>query len=269
MKAIGVAVKSLLILLILSGQVFSQCFLPENETYKQNTIEKDSGRFRSNLTGDFRKISDSRYFLQRLGKGRYNNFADAVWTIKSEAELRQNSLYPLYTIFTIKDKNKKELTTCKKEYDYKNEVILITQKDANDKTKKEIRLPLEAQVTDYANLVYFLRFFIGELLEGETIRFNFLSYEPRLYKLKASFVEEETLLIGSEKIETLKIAIRPDMGAFNLVLNRFAPPTLLWYDKKEPYAWVRYEGLESGRGSAHIITTVEEATQLKLPVKNE
>ena len=95
-------------------------------------------------------------------------------------------------------------------------------------------------------------------MDRETIRFNFLSCEPGLYKLKARFIEEDILILGSQKIETIKVAITPDMGALNILLDRFVPPTLLWYAKKEPHEWLKYVGLESGRRSAYIITTVEE-----------
>ena len=209
MKVIGIMVKSFTILLILCGQAFAQYSWPESETYKQNTVEKGSGLLRSNLTGNFKKISDGRYFLKESGKGDYSKFEGAMWTLESETELREDLLCPLYTIFTIRDKDRKEITTCKKEYDYKNEVIRITQTDANNRTTEKFTLPLKRGTTDYATLIYFLRPFINDLVAGETIRFNFLSCEPGLYKLKARFIQEDKLLIGSQEIETIKVIIKP------------------------------------------------------------
>jgi len=258
MKVIDIPVKSFTILLILCSQAFAQYSWPKSEIYKQNTIEKESGLLRSHLTGNFKKITDGRYFLKKSGKGDYSKFKDALWTLESETELRGGLLCPLYTICTIYDKDKKKIVTCKNEYDYKNGVIRITEKDADNATTKEIALPLKNRTTDYVSLIYFLKSFINDLIAGETVRFNFLSCEPGLYKLKARFIQEDTLLIGSQEIETVKVAITPDMGAFNIILDRFVPPTLLWYEKKEPHVWLKYEGLESGRNSTHIITIIEE-----------
>ncbi|MDP8266559.1 MAG: hypothetical protein P9M07_06405 [Candidatus Aceula meridiana] len=258
MKKISSIISIILALLVFPVKSFGQYTFPEHEIYQQTTIEKKTGIFLSRLSVNFKKISDNRYLLIKSGKGSYGKFRDVAWTIESETELNQNVLSPVYTAFTISDKNGKNINACKKEYDYNKKVIRITEKNANNKITEKSTLPLKTRTTDYATLIYFLRPFINDLIARKTISFNFLSSEPGLYKLKARFVKEDKLLIGSEEIETIKITIRPDMGAFNLILDRFVPPTLLWYTKESPHVWVKYEGLESGRGSTHIITTVEK-----------
>lgn len=237
---------------------FGEYCWPEGETYRQNTVEKGSGTLRSRLTGTFEKISDDRYSLTRSGTGNYSTFDDALWTLESETELRDDLLCPVYTLLTIRNNGEQKSTTCRNDYDYTNKVIRISQKDALNRTTGEFTFPLEARTTDYATLIYFLKPFINDLIAGKTIRFNFLSSEPGLYTLKARFAGEDSLLIGSQEIETVKVAITPDRGTLNLILDRFLPPTLLWYGKKAPHLWLKYEGLESGRRSARIITTVEE-----------
>lgn len=263
MKAIKITTKIFLIFLILCSQAFGQYSWPESESYKQKTIDKKSGVLRSNLTRTFKKISDNRYLLKNSGKGDYSRFEDIIWTLESETELRGDLLCPLYTIITMNNSDDQMIAFCKKEFDYHEKKIHITQKDYNNKKAKKFDIPFDDPTTDYATMIYFLRPFINDLISGETIRFNFMSSEPGIYKLKARFIKEDILLVGSQEIETIKIAIRPDMGAFNTILDRFVPPTLLWFSKKEPHEWLKYEGLESGRGSAHIITTVEEIIPFK------
>ena len=107
-------------------------------------------------------------------------------------------------------------------------------------------------------IVYFLRLFVDDLMSGEVVRFDFVSGEPGCYPLKAELVREDSLVIGGEEVSAAVIALRPDLGAMSLVVDRFVPPTLLWYAKSGSHPWLKYEGLESGRGSAQIITTVEE-----------
>ncbi|MFC1704312.1 hypothetical protein ACFL1E_06000 [Candidatus Omnitrophota bacterium] len=271
MKITNVIVTLLAFSLVFPGSIHSQdTILPDKEIYQQKTIDKQSGLLRSRLTGTFKKISEDRYLLQESGKGNYDKFQDVAWTLKSETELRENLLCPLYTIFTVIDKGARQISTCKKEYDYEKKIIRITQKDANNEITKAFSLPLKTHTTDYATLIYFLRPFMKDLMAEKIIRFHFMSCEPKLYKLKARFISKETIMVGSQNIETVKVAVAPDMGPLNVLLDRLVPPTLLWYGKKYPHPWLQYEGLESGRQSAYILTTVEEIAPLLslLPLKS-
>ncbi|MBU0769329.1 MAG: hypothetical protein KJ687_09585, partial [Proteobacteria bacterium] len=233
-------------------------FIPEEEAYKQRTISEKTGLVRSQLTGNFKKISGNIYSLKRSGKGNYGNYQDITWNIESEIGRKKGLLYPLYTLFTIKDKANREVYSSKTEYDYKENSILVTQKYINDEKPEISTFSLKPRTADYSTFIYFLRPFMEYLSAGKTVKFNFVTSEPKLYKLKARLVKEDHLTIGAKKVEAVKIQITPDMGPLNGPFERFVPSTSLWYDKNPPHAWLKYEGLEFGRGSLHIVTTVEE-----------
>ena len=269
MKNSALIIVSLVFLLALSNQGSAEYDLPEQEIYSQKTVEEKTGALRSMLNGSFESLGGSRYYSKETGQGHYGKFENVRWTLESETELRNNLLCPLYIIFKITDKDGKELSTGKKQYDYENGLIRITEYDAGSAKTEESVLPLKMPTTDYATMIYFLRPFMEKLMAGETIYFNFLSSEPGVYRLKARMTKEEHLKVGTQTIETVQVEVTPDMGALNIIVDRLVPPTLLWYGKNGSYPWLKYEGLESGRRSAHVITTVEQISPLKTQSDHE
>ena len=95
MKTIHFIVITLMVFLIFPQRSFSQYVWPENENYAQKTVEKKSSVLRSELIGNFKKLSQNRYFLKETGKGDYNNLQDISWILESETELKDNLLSPL------------------------------------------------------------------------------------------------------------------------------------------------------------------------------
>jgi len=234
----------------------------EEEKYTQKTVYKQSGQLRSRLSGYCKKISEDRYLLKEKGQGDYGNFTDILWDFESLMTLKSDVLCPLYTECIIRDRNSSQIFACKKEYDYDKKKIHITHRNKGNKIIKKITYPLKGNTTDFAGVVYFLRPKINAILQGEKIRFYLLSSEPGLYKVKAEFAAEEILIVGSKKIDTIKIKTTPNMGIFSGIARAMTPPTFLWYKKSPPHVWFKYEGLESGKDSPHIVTTVEEITPL-------
>lgn len=231
---------------------------PDVETYLQKTVDKNSVLIRSHLTGEFKKIGPDSYLLNEYGRGDYRDFKDITWHMESGIELKEGFLCPLYTRSLIRDKSGCTIFSFKNDYDYRQKTITVTQRGPEGKLVKELGLPLRNKTTDSATLVYFLRPFIPEIARGRPIRFNFVSSEPAVYRLKAEFIKEDVLTVGSERVEAIKLRIVPDMGFISPIARSFAPATFLWYSKDVPYAWLKYEGLEYGRGSAYITTIVEE-----------
>ncbi len=264
--------QSAIVLGILSccSPCLGQFLWPEVETYQQISIDKKTKVMRSRLDGNFKHLSNDRFVLKEAGLGNYGSFNDISWKLESQTESREDLLCPLYTLFTIRNRENRIISTLKNDYDYQDKIIHIRRLDENMNIIEQQSLPLKERTTDYATLIYFLKPFLDDLIAGETIRFHFVSSEPGLYKLKAELLKEDSIMVESQKIETVQIKINTDMGFLNAIVDQFVPPTLLWYSKDKPRVWLKYEGLESGRGSAHILTTVENFTSSfsSDPVKN-
>ena len=63
------------------------------------------------------------------------------------------------------------------------------------------------------------------------------------------------------EFECYKVELVPGLGVLNLF--RFAiPKAYFWFTVDPPHYWVRYEGLENGRGTPQVVmelTTLERS----------
>jgi hypothetical protein len=230
---------------------------PNEKTFRQKTVAKNTGALRARLKGDFKKIAGDRYLLKKSGQGDYGTFRDVNWEITSEAELREGLLCPLRTVWVIRDKGNRAVLAGKNEYDDRRKSVHIVIRDAAGEVTKQLIVTQEPAVTDFATSAYFLIPFIDDLQTGKTIRYHMISSEPAMYKLKAEFAGEDTVMAAAQELQAIKVRITPDMGLMGTMLDKFLPETYLWYSKTVPHVLLKYEGLESGKGSAHIITTAE------------
>ena len=159
--------------------------IPEEESYVQETVSAETGVLRSRLTGDFEKISGNLYSLKRSGKGSYGDFKDVTWNISSEMKLEKDMFSPVHTLFTIKDKDNRIVYTSDTEYDYEQGSIRVSKEYKKNEKPEKSTFELNPSTADYSTFIYFLRPLMGELLSGKTVKFNFVTSEPSLYKLKA------------------------------------------------------------------------------------
>jgi hypothetical protein len=243
--------------MLLPASASSQQALPQHYVYQQKTIDQKTQEPRSRLTGQFQMISPGRYLLQENGIGDYGKFQDIQWQLSSIMELKEGLLCPLFTLCVVKDKDTgQKIFTCRKDYDHFNQVISVIHRNAKDEVIEEFSFPLEGKTTDFATIVYFLKPLAADLQDKEPLRFQMLSSEPALYKVKARWAGAETVSIGGENVDTFKVRITPDLGLLGTMAGGLFPKTFLWYTQEPPYEWLKYQGLESGKGSARIITTV-------------
>ena len=91
-----------------------------------------------------------------------------------------------------------------------------------------------------------------DLAEGYKTEFYLCTDEPKLYKVTAKCLRKEKIVAAGKEVECYKVEIIFHIGLFKI----FVPKTYFWYTANEPYSWVRYEGLESGRGTPQVIMEV-------------
>jgi hypothetical protein len=106
-------------------------------------------------------------------------------------------------------------------------------------------------------LTSFLKTFVAHLNQYGYQTFYLLSSEPEIYKTTVKVIGPEVLDLPIGKINTIKLRLIPDLGQFE-GLGPMIPPTFVWYAQQEPHDWLKYEGLETGILSAHIITYISK-----------
>ena len=98
-----------------------------------------------------------------------------------------------------------------------------------------------------------LQFFpFGKSGSAGTLRGHMLSNEPDLYDVTIESRGTERVKTSTGDADCYKIELVPHLGLLNAI-KVFYPKTYFWFSVAEPHKWVRYQGMENGRGTPEII----------------
>jgi len=219
-------------------------------SYKK-TLDK-----RSSLLATFEKVSGNFFKITEIGSGDYDKYKNITWESLVNVENVEGFLKIIDSARTIKDNDGNIVIARKKEFDYIKNKIYYTATDGDGKIIKKKTFPIKGVVTDNIALIYFLNGFIENIESGD--EFYLITNEPRLYKVDIKLMEQEVLNLGNSEIETIRLRLVPDFGLFTGVTSALVPPTFVWYELDKPHRWVKYQGLESGIGSTHVISYADE-----------
>lgn len=86
---------------------------------------------------------------------------------------------------------------------------------------------------------------------GETVRAHLLTNEPHLYEIEIEDKGLDEVSVPAGTFESYRLKLNVDLGLLNL-FRTFLPDTYFWFDASRPHPWLRYEGLEGGRGTPKI-----------------
>ncbi|MEE8584048.1 MAG: DUF3108 domain-containing protein [Acidobacteriota bacterium] len=96
--------------------------------------------------------------------------------------------------------------------------------------------------------------------EGKTLHVHLLTDEPKLYKVRFKGAGRETVNTPDGPLECYKLRMEVELG-FLTLFKFLLPDTYLWFGVDPPHMWVRYQGLESGRGSPKIVRSMTSFTR--------
>lgn len=235
--------------------VYSEEITEKDENITGVYVSKANSEPRSKFSTSIAKFyRDSKVFhtFSQNGTGNYDKYENIAWESFAEMEEKEGFLYVIYSIRTIKDKDGFIIIKHEKHFDYDKQKIYYTASDVKGISIKKETFPMKGLTTDNEALVAFMAFFANHLNDKKYKSFYLISNEPRLYRINIRIMKPEVLEINSVKIDTIKLRLIPDMGLLTGISNALIPPTFIWYTAKTPYKWLKYEGLETGLGSAHI-----------------
>jgi len=240
----------------------SATLMPEEESGKIVTVLQGPMKLRAQSRYSIKKTTESGKTIYEIilnGHGDYDRFEDVNWTIESRVRETDGLLYPLYSICTIKDKKQNILSVYRKAFDYDQQAISFSIIDEKGREQEPQTFPIKGPTTDDTNMVYFLKKFIALNHDPEYQSFYLLSSEPKLYKVNIKALGEETLDLPGGKEKAIKFQLMADLGPLTELAAKIVAPTFIWYKKDDPSAWFQYQGLEIGRHSAHIISSLTES----------
>jgi len=221
--------------------------------YKENSEPRSS--FSSSIEKVFRDAKIFYKFYQK-GNGDYDKYKTITWESAIEMEEKNKFLQVIYSRRTIKDKDGNIIIKHEKRFDYDKQKIYYTASDRNGAIIKKEIFPIKGLTVDNEGLISFMTTFAAHPNDKRYKSFYLISNEPRLYRINVKTMKPEVLELNAGKINAIKLRLIPDMGLLTSISNALIPPTFIWYTAQSPYTWLKYEGLETGLGSAHILAYI-------------
>lgn len=253
---ICVFVSFLAISFSVQAQDISQAFMPQRQQGRGAYLDKKTKETRSEFSSVVERSEGAVYDLVIEGKGDYGKYSTVFWRVDVRMQEKDGLLYTESSKRVIKDEEGNIVITYEKEFDYPNKKVYFVSRNGKGDIVKEKTFPIKGKITDNNSLIYFLKTFIAHRSDKEYSQFYLISSEPKLYRIKIKVIGDEVLNISKGNINTIKVRLIPQFGILTGLTKAIVPPTFVWYTKKSPYFWLQYEGLETGLGSAHIVSGV-------------
>lgn len=187
--------------------------------------------------------------LTEQGQGVLSPFHKKVqWDVRA-TWLSQPELHPRQVERIIASPEGERLETVRLSLDWNGKTARFERIGANGKKEqKTLKIPSDTWTPE--GLAVVLR--TMDFAPGKSVRAHLLTYEPKVYDVRFKVTGRETLTTPNGPVECYRVAMNVDLGFANL-FKFFIPDTTFWFAVAEPHMWVRYQGLESGRGTPVIV----------------
>ncbi|HEX4998584.1 MAG TPA: DUF3108 domain-containing protein [Terriglobia bacterium] len=196
------------------------------------------------------------------GQGKYGPFTEEVRWRTDSWWATNGSFRPLRFDKTFSDTNGKPVVRETAEFDWtKHEARFERQELEKRKTTTQI-FDVPDDTLSVEGIAAALR--AVPLTEGKVVAAHLLTNEPRLYEITLEVRAKESCDTAAGQRDCYKLELVPHLGALNLF--RFAfPRSHFWYSAGPNHEWLRYEGLEAGRGTPEIVMRPAEPARSATP----
>lgn len=202
----------------------------------------------------FEEDGETKVRIIMNAKGLTSPFSkDMEWEAVSVWREAEGNFTPLHSETNFKDTKGNVVMTEKTIVDQASGNVTFTRKahEGGDSVTETFEASPDLLIVD--GLVVALRAL--PFGSNETVEAEFLSNEPELYDVEFRQKGVETIETPEGEIECYKVELVPKLGVLN-VFQVFFPKTYFWFTKAPPHSWVRYEGLEKGRDTPHVVMEV-------------
>ena len=202
----------------------------------------------------FQENNQTIFEIKTSGRGAFYKYKNAQILVESRLGTQGDFLKPMTTMIRIVDLDDHRALTRETRFDYEKKKIFIRSFDEKTKVLKNYVFRIKGPTVDYASLFYFLKPYIARLAKNKIQHFYLLSFESRMYGVNLKFVKKEILNLPGGRRNSVKVRLIADfVKVGEAVFDKIIPPTFIWFQDQSPYAWLKYQGMETGYPSPYII----------------
>ncbi|HWP35570.1 MAG TPA: hypothetical protein VNM66_08235, partial [Thermodesulfobacteriota bacterium] len=198
-----------------------------------------------------RTVVDGRTALRltEAGRGHYAPFEQEVrWTVEA-LWIAEGRFAPLRVERVVRDPAGRLLLRETKTFEASAGTVRVEREDAaGGRSAAELAVPPDTLAVE--GLATALRAL--PLDPPRTVETHLLTGEPRLYAVGFEPRGREAVRTPAGLFDCYRIEMVPRLGLLGF-LRVVVPRTFFWLTASPPHRWVRYEGLEAGLGTPHIV----------------
>jgi hypothetical protein len=215
------------------------------------TYKEGGARWKADWTDEeYTENGETRVKTVLKGQGlRYPYANDTKWESVSVWKTG-SSFTPVESSTEVRDMRDKLVMTDKTTVDEKTGTVSFDRTDYENSETVKKTYDADGDLLIIDGLVLALRSL--PFGSDETVKAGFLTGEPELYNVEFKQRGIEKIDTPGGEVECYKVELVPKLGVLN-VFKVFFPKTYLWFTVAPPHRWIRYEGLENGRGSPEVI----------------
>lgn len=230
----------------------AEVFRPEGiRNYSKSVVqalEKSSGKPLWQATIETTRDKDLVKIIE-TGRGIYGKDAQNIKWVTTGYYYLKPHLRPYQKNKTVRDVGSKLLYEEAFFFDEKNHKIYYEKNLVSGRSEKK-ELPFKEGTLDRLSMGLALSHFPYSV--DKEIKFPLLTGAPKIINVEIKYSGIDFIQTGAGEFYCHKLELIPDLGILN-IFQGFIPKTYFWYDKKYPHDFIKYDGLESGLGTPHII----------------
>ena len=244
------------LIMVIMGSLGYGFEMPVPSDYAEGSyhcLEKDSGTERWRVDWRMGKVhKDSKIILEMKehGYGVYGNREEKVsWSMETFLEYG-DSLQTIRSRKEIRNMQGEPIEIVSKKFDVLQGVVEFERKDLISGKVYSDSFKPGSTVIGPDNIALALQG--TDIDDGYETDFYLCTDEPKLYEVTAKYLQKEKIIAAGKEVECYKVEIIFHIGLWKI----FVPKMYFWYTADESHRWIRYEGLESGRGTPQVVMEV-------------
>ncbi len=184
------------------------------------------------------------------GEGYYSPFSQRVrWSVESYWKLGQR-FSPLHYEKTFTDMEGVPVVVERRRFDWRNRTVQFEREDRIGDRSIDVELEVPRFTWTSDGVAVALRSFPFD--SPRPVKVHLLSDEPKLYEVTFTVKGIDPVGTKSGVRDCYKVKMDVNLGFLNL-FKAFVSDIYFWFAVETPHRWVRYQGLESGRGSPEVL----------------
>lgn len=216
---------------------------------------KGNDRWKADTTISAVDTKKDLYKLTEEGRGIYSGFDEPVsWKAEAVFISNESGITPVTADRAVFSPDGALLAKETQEFDLKKGKARYSYRSGSKRSITKA-FDFSGDITNRLLLGLYIQKMLANGLREKTTWL--LSSEPRIYRVRISIIDEETISLGGHDYKVFKICLDPQLGLLDII-KVFVPKAYVWHSSSNKFEWIKYKGLEESLQSPMVEIVTDE-----------